>query len=91
MLELKTWLPLENFNILGLKMAILVQKTAPTHQILDQKLDQNGPSPNFDGLSLTRAKIFAFDICLENRTNFEDENSVFTRFIYLMVLISVRS
>ena len=36
-------------------------------------------SENFDGLSLTGAKIFAFKICLENHTNFEEKNSVFTR------------
>ena len=36
---------------------------------------------NFDELFLTGAKIFAFEICLENRTNFEDKNSVFPRFI----------
>ena len=45
-------------------------------------------SENFDGLSLTGAEIFAFEICLEYRTNFEDKNSVFTRFMYLMMLIS---
>ena len=29
-------------------------------------------SENFDGLSLTGAKIFTFEICLENYTNFKD-------------------
>ena len=33
----------------------------------------------FDGLSHTGAEIFAFKICLENQTNFEEKNSVFTR------------
>ena len=27
----------------------------------------------FDGLSFTGAKIFTFEICLENRTHFEEE------------------
>ena len=46
-------------------------------------------SENFDGLSPTGAEIFAFEICLEYRTNFEDKNSFFTRLMYLMMLISV--
>ena len=29
----------------------------------------------FDGLSLTGAEIFAFEICLENRTNLEEKFS----------------
>ena len=33
-------------------------------------------------------EIFAFEIYLENCTNFEEKNSVFTRFMYLMMLIS---
>ena len=48
-------------------------------------------SENFDGWSLLGAELFAFEICLENCTNFEDKNLVFTRFIYLMILISARS
>ena len=48
-------------------------------------------SRNLDGLSLTGAEIFAFEICLENRTNFEEKNSVLTRFIYLKMLTLVRS
>ena len=31
------------------------------------------PSNKFDVLCLTRAKIFAFEICFENRTNFEEK------------------
>ena len=46
---------------------------------------------NFDEISLTGAEIFAFEICLENFTNIEEKNSVLTRFIYLMMLISARS
>ena len=41
------WQPLKDFKNLDLKMAILVLKTAPNHQNLDQNSDQNGPSPNF--------------------------------------------
>ena len=44
-----------------------------------------------NGWSLLGAEIFPFEICLENRTNFEDKNLVFTCFIYLMILISARS
>ena len=35
-------------------------------------------SENFDGLSLTGAEIFTFEICLENHTNFEKKYSVLT-------------
>ena len=48
-------------------------------------------SENFDGLSLKEAKIFSFEIGLENRTDFEEQNSVLTRFIYLMMMISAWS
>ena len=47
-------------------------------------------SENFDWLSLTGAKIFAFEICLENHINFEEKNSVLTRFMYLMMENSSR-
>ena len=56
-----------------------------------QSWDSGLLSNNFDGLSLTGAKIFAFEICLENRTDFEENNSVLTLFIYLMMLLSERS
>ena len=40
-----------------------------------------------DGLSHTGAKIFAFETCLENCTNFEEKTSVLTCFIYLMLIL----
>ena len=39
---------------------------------------------NFDGLSLTEAKIFAFEICLEYCTNFKEENNQFWLGLYIL-------